>query len=310
MKKVFDNSELPHVFARDTQIEGRNSGGSMFFEDGTFYSYGRHFAIAKRVMPGVYLFTTRSYSPTTARHISRVRQALRGSRLVYCTDPSNSVASNVLDLRGDVESAYLRAASVKYPDGRGKGQIARISAEIVGYIEQARALIALQHELSTLTDDKTCAPMDTPAWCAASDNVLLAAQAFAAQKAKDDQARDKAREAARKVELSKARAALKDWVSDNTMQIPAGAYQLPVVCRILGDGILQTSHGARVPVAAIKSARLWALITGKRPADYPDMMIGDYKGVKIDAKGDMSIGCHNFAFAELRRIAAIIGEVA
>jgi hypothetical protein len=34
MKTVFSNSELPHIWARQSQTEGRTSNGSMFFSGG------------------------------------------------------------------------------------------------------------------------------------------------------------------------------------------------------------------------------------------------------------------------------------
>ena len=43
MKKVFTNTEIVHVFAQQSQSEGRS--GSMFFKDTKIYSYGYHYLL-------------------------------------------------------------------------------------------------------------------------------------------------------------------------------------------------------------------------------------------------------------------------
>ena len=47
MKNVFNNRQLAHVWANQSQDTGRNANGSMFFESDTIYSYGRHYAMAR-----------------------------------------------------------------------------------------------------------------------------------------------------------------------------------------------------------------------------------------------------------------------
>lgn len=81
MKTVFSNREVPHIWAQQTQESGR--GSNIFFDGATIYSYGRHFPIA--TIEGMYvLFTLRSYSNTTAKHISRTRQAISHKEIIYC----------------------------------------------------------------------------------------------------------------------------------------------------------------------------------------------------------------------------------
>lgn len=70
MKKSFNTSELPHIWAAQKQSEG--NAGSFYFRDATIYSYGSHFPIATIVDNDV-LFTMLSYSNTTAKHISKTR---------------------------------------------------------------------------------------------------------------------------------------------------------------------------------------------------------------------------------------------
>lgn len=63
--------------------EGKNRsgvGGNFWFDDGTIYSYGRHFPVARHVRavgggPPFVLLTTRTRSNTTAKHVRAVRNA-------------------------------------------------------------------------------------------------------------------------------------------------------------------------------------------------------------------------------------------
>lgn len=83
MKKVFTNREVPHVWAQQTQEEGK--GSNIFFEGATIYSYGRHFPIATIEGDDV-LFTLRSYSNTTAKHKSSTLSAVSHKNIIYCKD--------------------------------------------------------------------------------------------------------------------------------------------------------------------------------------------------------------------------------
>lgn len=84
-KQVFSNKEVPHIWASQSQHSARNSQGSVFFEGKTIFSYGKHFPIAT-IEGDTVLFTTRKYSNTTAKHISRVRQAISHQTIIYCKD--------------------------------------------------------------------------------------------------------------------------------------------------------------------------------------------------------------------------------
>jgi hypothetical protein len=78
MKTKFNNSELSHVWANQTQSHG--TGSNMFFEHETIYSYGYHFKLAQFVNnkegQRCVLINLKSYSNTTSKHQSLVWRAI------------------------------------------------------------------------------------------------------------------------------------------------------------------------------------------------------------------------------------------
>lgn len=78
MKTKFNNSELSHIWANQTQSHGK--GSNMFFEHETIYSYGYHFIIAKYVTnkegQKCIFLNQRSYSNSTNKQQSLVFRAI------------------------------------------------------------------------------------------------------------------------------------------------------------------------------------------------------------------------------------------
>jgi hypothetical protein len=78
MRTKFNNSELSHIWANQTQSHG--TGSNMFFEHQTIYSYGYHFKLAQFVNnkegQRCVLINLKSYSNTTSKHQSLVWRAI------------------------------------------------------------------------------------------------------------------------------------------------------------------------------------------------------------------------------------------
>jgi len=78
MKTKFNNSELSHIWANQTQSHGK--GSNMFFEHETIYSYGYHFIIAKYVTnkdgQKCIFLNQRSYSNSTNKQQSLVFRSI------------------------------------------------------------------------------------------------------------------------------------------------------------------------------------------------------------------------------------------
>ena len=97
MKTRFNNSELTHVWANQTQTHGK--GSNMFFEYGTIYSYGYHFKLAQFVQnkqnERCVLINLRSYSNSTSKHQS----------LVWRSIPQNVPFFKVVSFFNDINAA-------------------------------------------------------------------------------------------------------------------------------------------------------------------------------------------------------------
>lgn len=87
INNTMSNTQVAQEWASQKKSSGR--GSNFFFEDGVIYSYGPHFPIA-RIVPGpsgaVVLFTTKSYSPSTARHILCASTASHHMETFYVDD--------------------------------------------------------------------------------------------------------------------------------------------------------------------------------------------------------------------------------
>jgi hypothetical protein len=114
-KHVFPTTEIPHLWAHRTQSDARNPAGNLYFDGDTIYSYGGHFPIARHVTNKsgkkfAILFTTRSYSSTTAGHISAVRSSIPSNVPVFHVyDPALTQNTMALHLDGYVRSIELTA---------------------------------------------------------------------------------------------------------------------------------------------------------------------------------------------------------
>jgi hypothetical protein len=84
--------DIAHEWAHDGDGKGIGAAANILYANGCIYSYGNHFMIAKHVRNdkserGV-LFTQRSYSNTTAKHIKAVEYASSHLHLIFVADPA------------------------------------------------------------------------------------------------------------------------------------------------------------------------------------------------------------------------------
>ena len=106
MANVFSNSMVAHVWAQQTQSEGRSNNGNLYFEGPCIYSYGSHFVAGYIDREGTAWINADSYSTTTAKHMSYVSRAVRGK---YYRVPSlTGIWRAIAALRGDDGAAGTR----------------------------------------------------------------------------------------------------------------------------------------------------------------------------------------------------------
>lgn len=136
MKKVFtSNSEIAHLCANQVQPEARNSGNNFYFNDVIIYSYGRHFPIAKHMEVNgtkAILFTKRSYSNTTAKHISTVYHASSHFDKIMCWNVNESPLSNFERWESELNEIVKKLEKAKKPEIY-LSQIESIKEEIIKY---------------------------------------------------------------------------------------------------------------------------------------------------------------------------------
>ena len=78
MRTVLRNTdEVIHVFAQQTQSEGRNQSGSIFFYNNKIYSYGYHYLLGEFIDKETILINDKGYSVTTSQHIQALTSATR-----------------------------------------------------------------------------------------------------------------------------------------------------------------------------------------------------------------------------------------
>lgn len=309
MKKVFDNRQLAHVWAQQSQPEGR--GSNFFFEGPAIFSYGRHFKIAEFVTrkgKRAVLFTSRRYSVSTSKHISYTRGALAGLAVPVFTVPDIDAAA-----RAGYQAAtrdYYRAAvgAAERASARARktsnaewemARAARLAAEANAYAE----FYGLRWRVKT--------PEFTPERLEA---IRAAEKREAARKA----ARTKAQREADRIHgermATEYEAKREAWRRGELATMPSHPNWRETggtMLRLSGDRI-ETSRGAHIPASAarlvwdaVQSCRASGLAWEPIGADRPH--IGAFTLDRVTAEGDIVAGCHLIEYAELARMSVALG---
>lgn len=290
-KHVFDTHEVPHVWARQTQDDGRNPQGNLYFTGDTIYSYGGHFPIArivKRNGATAILFTTRSYSSTTNGHTAAVRGAIRHfAPIFHVQHPTeNPTADSLKEYESTVAELLAQAA-------RARSYGPSLYAQAVATIDEANrfsAFFGLRRRLKQPAD-------------------IESALADARERTNTEKRRNAKLEAVRAKRVAEADAERAAWFANALHVWLAGGnpdrgvwrfYSIdPAYLRIdpAEPNMVQTSAGARVPLAVAERA-------------YRRMSVGaDLGGYRIsDVTTDVvKVGCHTFQRSEVERFARSVG---
>jgi len=107
MKKVFTNTEIVHVFAQQSQSEGRSS--SMFFQGTKIYSYGYSYLLGEFIDPDTIVINDKGHSISTSKHIGLLRYATSHLRHFYKTTTDiDIVHSSITDSLTKMSTARAR----------------------------------------------------------------------------------------------------------------------------------------------------------------------------------------------------------
>lgn len=281
MKKVFTSSELPHVFAHKRQAEGRAS--NMFFDGDLYFSYGRHYCVARHLPDGYVAINLDTSSPTTERHKSAVRYAVSHLKRIHVVDPEGLPAKGRTQKR--IENLLQEAAKAR-PNGKRPYWLGRAKTVTDDYNTFCDLLQRPQDKLPPLE---------------ATPEMLAEMKASIAHVRKQEAERRKQREAA--IAESHAKQ-IDDWRKGLINCAPQGA---ATMLRVNGDTI-DTSRGAHIPVA--DAIRLWPIIVrvmlGSK--DYEvGMDLGGYQLTKIRRDGSILVNCHDIPYSEIQSTAVTLG---
>lgn len=294
------HSEVAHRWAQDDRNARRVTGFNMWFDwrgdTNIIYSYGTHFPVAAfMTAPSgrrVVLFTTRTYSQSTSKHISHVRRAIPdGVPVYYVERPLDT------DHAGQLEGMLKAIGDSVTKAGRARVNGPWLLDQAARDLANARAFAAdfgLTFPESASLDD-------------------LAERAKAAQAEAE---RIEAERTAKRREADKER--FEAWQRGET-----GLHDCPqsyarddhgfVYVRRDGD-TLQTSLGVSVPwddarrVFRIverckRSGEAWKA----DPNASGGLTVGGYRVESISASGNMQAGCHRFLWSRMEALAKAEG---
>lgn len=253
------NYDVAHEFAYGS-TNARTA--NMFISGDCIYSYGTHFCIAKRVANETILFTTRSYSNTTAKHISAVSYATSHYRKIYCAYPNGSHEQNQTEYLDQIKSILPKLVKARKPEN---------------YIYEIQRIINMANtycEFFGIKMNKDLAKF------AESDDFCKTNEEYLAELKKRE-------ERARKAKLKANKEALLKWHNFETSYAPNLDYQ---ELRVNPEnGRIETTMRVVIPF------ELGRQFYEKLIAN--DIRVGDtllhYRVRKITDK-EISVGCHTF----------------
>lgn len=269
MKHVFtDPSAVAHLWANQLQEDAKTSGGNFFFNRKAIYSYGHHFPIARHVEfegKKTILFTTRTYSSTTAKHIMCVRHACNHLEKIYCKDPDCGTQHSV-NLNDFIRRIEEQAGSLLH---------ARKPEIYIGKIQE----IVFDAKTYLAFFNLPVSEVMQAAFDITDKGKYLA---YATEKAELIQKEFDAKQALLKAQHKKE---LKEWLSGKKDRL---YNRVDYDYLRIKNGRIQTSQNVELPIELGK--RLYQQIKDRT------LLVGD-KVLSYDvlwANGEYKIGCHTF----------------
>lgn len=271
MKKVNTPQQTAHLFALQTQSESRTPNGSLYFNGKSIYSYGSHFCIAKFIDEKTLLFTERSYSNTTAKHINYVSYATSHINKIYCSNPNGSHEQNFNHWIVQAEYLADKLKRANKPEIY-INQLQQIETRVLKYANYFGIDIpeTLQSVLKVTTKAEILAYMESKA-------ELIAAEKLDKEKA------------IKKEHIKQ----LKKWRKFETLKLYSRAENLDYLRK--NNDYFETSQGVKIPLSI--GLRFYNnLATAKIGDKFLDFTINEI------TKTYIKIGCHKITFKEINNV--------
>lgn len=293
MKRV--RKDVCHVWAHQLQSDARY--GRIFFQGDTIYSYGRHFPIARHTKDKsgrhVILFTTQTYSSTTAGHCNETRGAIPPDVPLFHVN--NVYAKPTME---DVSSYAARIAELALSASRAKAR----QLWLIGQLEK---LVTEANDFCVAFGFRTRFTMP-----ANTEDMKRVAAEFAAQQTKANAAKERAAKRLAAKERAEKLEKVAAWQAGGDDYCPrVDDYHF---LRLSKTGkTVETSAHAIVPIKAVRTVAkliLRKVVSGQEwHSNGEVIMVGDYSLDSIQANGDVYVGCHKFARTEIERFAGVLG---
>lgn len=312
MKRVFDNRMCAHIWAQQTQDEGRSNNGNLYFRGATIYSYGSHFPLGV-IYQDKAILNSSDYSNSTAEHKGYVRSAVRQQTVLYTDTRTIRIFADASiyaerELKSRVTNLHTEHVCQQYDLVMKKAAKARQNLPL--YLRQAEGILYgarnFFNELGWTVPDTIQRMIEE-----FTNNQSGILQSFKQRLAEIDAA-NKKREAEA---LEKAKFAALLWRENKTLS-QSEKYDLQRSEKIFlrineADKRIETSKGAVFPIEHAKRAFVFIKETkmyinnekGALSWDDKNLQLGHFRIDKIFANGDVKAGCHFVEWDEIERCA-------
>lgn len=296
-KTVFGTSEIPHLWAHQTQLEARNQQGNLYFRGDTIYSYRDSFPIGRHVTNSrgekAVLISSNKYSVTTASHISAVVHSLpHGTQVFYVNQHSMKEYAHGSDPYSTSASDYVE--------------------EITGLLLKAkRAKANKDWDVKQASDKRSEAlafaaffDLD-PSSIPAMDYDVTALEASIRSAKAQERKEAKERKARLLIEQAEAIAAWRVGQYNGYFS----AYDIPTMLRVKGD-VVETSRGASFPISHARKVLALVRAVMARGEDWATnghtCHLGHYRLDRITKQGTVYAGCHVVTWPEIEHIVLLL----
>lgn len=283
MERVKDIQAVAHNWANCIGEAAKAS--NLFFEGAEIYSYGRHFLIARHVKNAAgehaVLFTERTYSRTTSKHVSMVSRASSHLNKLFVPDPALT--------KGELFDSWHSSIIT-----------------IAHHLEQARRpakyLLEIQRVFSEAQRYAGFFGYELPALLVEAGHIQNQSQ-FAGhlERERDLRERAAARERKKRVEAQKAK--LKDW--RNFKACSVGTVDGFDYLRLNKEnGQVETTQGVEFPLEA--GHQLYRLVLERNSkggcSGCGETFLGRYTITEIN-NAFIRVGCHKVSLKEIKLFA-------